>query len=99
MSKKAKNNSNFIEKVKFQAADTLKLPKEILFGECIITILGKKEIYIENYKGILECTSTYIRVSAKDFRLCIEGSELSVSYYDDDEMKIIGNIKILSLME
>lgn len=91
--------NRILNKIKLNATNNLMIPKEIVYGECIITIRGNDEIYIENYKGILECTDAYIRICAKGFRLLIEGTYLSVSYYNDDEMKIIGNIKHLSFME
>lgn len=79
--------------------DTLKLPKELVNGDSVITIRGNEEIFIENYKGILECSETLIWISTQNFRLCMKGKHLSVAYYTNDEMKVTGNIEQISFME
>lgn len=79
--------------------NVIKIPKELVFGESVITIRGNHEIFIENYKGILECTNQFVWVSAKNLRIGIEGEELSVGYYNNDEMKVIGTIHQISFME
>lgn len=79
--------------------DTLKLPKELVNGDSVITMRGSEEVFIENYRGILECSETLIWVSTKNFRLCMEGRNLSVAYYTNDEMKVTGTIEQISFME
>ena len=79
--------------------DTLKLPRELVMGDSVITMRGQNELFIENYRGILECCETSIWVSTKHFRLCIEGVDLSVAYYTNDEMKVTGKIEHVSFME
>lgn len=79
--------------------DTLKLPKELVNGDSIITMRGQNEIFIENYRGILECSDTFIWISTRHFRLSIEGKHLSVAYYTNDEMKVCGTIEHISFME
>lgn len=79
--------------------DTLKLPKELVNGDSVITMCGQSEVFIENYRGILECNETLIWVSTKHFRLCVEGKKLCVAYYTNDEMKITGTIEHISFME
>lgn len=79
--------------------DTLKLPRELVNGDSVITISGQEEIFIENYKGILECTETLLWIATQNFRLCIEGRNLAVAYYNHDEMKVTGTIEHISFME
>lgn len=79
--------------------DTLKLPRELVMGDSVITMRGQNELFVENYRGILECSETSIWVSTKHFRLCIEGIDLSVAYYTNDEMKVTGKIEHISFME
>lgn len=79
--------------------DTLKLPKELINGDSVITMRGQGEVFIENYRGILECSETLIWVSTKHFRLCVEGKNLCVAYYTNDEMKITGTVEHISFME
>ena len=32
----------------------LELPKDLMLGAAIVTITGRKEVLVENYKGIIE---------------------------------------------
>ncbi len=81
------------ENAKNQMIDTLKLPKDLAKGEALIGLTGREEVFIENYKGILECTSEVITVATGRCRVQITGKHLKVSYYTNDEMKIKGFIQ------
>ena len=41
---------------KEQLAESLKLPKDMLLGASILTMTGSHELWVENYKGIIEYT-------------------------------------------
>ena len=34
-------------------AESLKLPKDSVLGASIVTITGKRDVFVENYKGII----------------------------------------------
>lgn len=70
----------------------LKLPSDMLAGAPIITAIGRNEVCIENYKGILEYNNTFIKILTKIGRVTIEGKNLNISYFTNDEMKITGMI-------
>ena len=72
--------------------NSLKLPKDTVMGASILTITGNREIWIENYKGILEYTPCEILLQAKTCQICIEGKKLSIDYYTNEDMKISGCI-------
>lgn len=88
-----------MQAAKEQMTDTLKLPRELVNGDSVITLRGNGEVFIENYRGILECSEKLIWVATKNFRLCIEGRNLTVAYYTNDEMKVTGNIEHISFLE
>ncbi len=73
-------------------SNQLRLPSDMLAGAPIITAIGRNELYIENYKGILEYNSNSIRILTKIGRVNIEGKNLNIEYFTNDEMKIIGMI-------
>ena len=81
---------NFFEETKNHICDTLKLPKDLAKGEALIGLTGREEVYIENYKGILECTSEVVMIATGKCRIRIVGKNLKVNYYTNDEMKIEG---------
>ena len=75
--------------------NSLKLPKDTVFGVPILPITGTREIWMENYKGILEYTTTQILLQAKTCQISIEGKGLSIDYYTNEDMKISGCINAI----
>lgn len=75
--------------------DRLMLPKDILKGALILTGIGQEELWIENYKGILEYTGETIVIQGRNNRVTIEGTKLCIDYYSNEDMKIIGYINTI----
>lgn len=73
--------------------ESLRLPKDTMLGAAIVTITGKQEAFIENYKGILEYTTESIVLQGKNCKICFEGQRLSIDYYTNEDMKISGSIE------
>lgn len=70
--------------------ESLKLPKDSLLGASIVTITGNRELFIENYKGIIEYTAEHILLQGKTCKISIQGKRLSIDYYTNEDMKISG---------
>ena len=79
-----KNETGLFEK--------LQLPKDITHGAFILTAIGNEELYIENYKGILEYTGNCIRIQGKNTYILIEGRNLKIDHYTEEDMLIKGCI-------
>ncbi len=77
---------------KNKLADASGLPKDVVLKAPIVTITGQIEVQIENYRGILEYTNQIIRIQTKSGRIKINGENLNVPYYTNDEMKVTGHI-------
>lgn len=72
--------------------------KDLAKGEALVSITGQEEAFIENYKGILECTDESVVIATGRCRIRFQGKHLHVEYYTNEEMKIEGMIqKILFL--
>lgn len=72
--------------------ESLELPKDLVYGAVLVSITGRQEILIENYRGILEYTKNHISLQTKTCRLVVHGKDLDISYYTNEEMKITGRI-------
>ncbi len=72
--------------------DKLQLPKDITHGSFILTAIGNEELYIENYKGILEYNENCIRIQGKNTYILIEGRHLKIDHYTEEDMLIKGRI-------
>ena len=77
-------------------AESLKLPRELVFQDAVITLTGDTQILIENYRGILEYSHCHILIQTNQCRIRIRGENLKVLYYTSDEMKIYGNFSGIS---
>lgn len=73
-------------------SNNIGLPADILAGAPIITATGRNELLIENYKGIIEYNGNIIKVQTKLCRIVIEGTNLNIIYFTNDEMRINGII-------
>ncbi len=76
-----------------RVVSSLELPKDLMLGAAVLTVTGRREALITNYKGILEYEDSFIRVQAKNCRIAISGAHLAIDYYTNEEMKITGFIE------
>lgn len=81
------------EQIKIAAADGLKLPKDVVLGEVLVTFVGRCAVTVENYRGILLYDDKTVKLQAKHCKLQIHGRRLHIDYYNHDEMKITGQIQ------
>lgn len=72
--------------------ESLKLPKDSLLGASIVTITGNTEVFVENYKGLLEYSSETILLQGKNCKIELTGKRLNIVYYTNEDMKISGSI-------
>ena len=53
--------------------ESLRLPRDVMLGASILTLIGDTELLVENYRGILEYTQECILLQGKHTRIRIEG--------------------------
>ncbi|MGN0438981.1 MAG: YabP/YqfC family sporulation protein [Lachnospiraceae bacterium] len=68
----------------------MEIPKDVLYGDVLLRVVGNKEIIIENYKGILLYTSEEIAIACKVFTIRIYGDNLHIQYFSGYDMKVFG---------
>jgi len=81
---------NNVSKKREEIMNSLQLPKDIMLGVMKVSLTGNKEAWIENYRGLLECTDKCIRLQGKHGQIQIEGIGLCIVYYTNEDMKISG---------
>lgn len=91
-------NNNPENKLKEKIITACNIPKDAALGFPITTIIGNREISIENYRGILEYNTELIKVLTKMGQIKISGIDLEIEYYTNDEMKIIGRFEGIELL-
>ena len=75
------------------------MPKDVILGVPLVTVIGQNETCIENYRGILEYTDKLIRIQTKLGKIHVIGRGLQIEYYTNDEMKIIGHVATIEFHE
>ena len=80
-----------------RAAAALHIPQEVIPGEPVVTVMGSRNVYIENYRRIECFCEDEIRLRAKTCRLIICGKRLRIEYYTKDEMLVGGQIISVSM--
>ncbi len=81
------------DSLKQKMAEATNLPKDVVLGIPILTMTGRMELCIENYRGIIEYTDVLIRVQSKSGQIRVSGKRMQIEYYTNDEMKITGYIQ------
>lgn len=77
--------------------ESLDLPQDLFQGMPIISMTGNRKIYISNHRGILIYEKETIVILAKHMQIRIEGKELSIESYSQDELVIRGYISFVGM--
>ncbi len=78
----------FREKV----ADAIDISKEVILDAVVISVIGDRELMLENYKNIIAYSDTCIRVKAKPYPVKITGKGLEIRNINRDLLFITGRI-------
>lgn len=70
--------------------EKIDLPKEVIFDLPKITVIGDREISIENHKGIHSFDNDYIKIKTKKGVVKVEGSNLEILYIADETIVVSG---------
>ena len=89
---KKENKENVKHKLKENISDALELPKEITLNLPLITITGRQEICIENYKGILEYGDNKMRIKTEVGIVLIEGKNIVFKHITSEILILKGAI-------
>jgi len=84
-----------LNKGKELMVESLKLPKDSMLGASIVTITGNSEVFVENYRGILEYSRETILLQGKTCKIELTGKKLNIVYYTNEDMKISGRISAI----
>ncbi len=77
--------------------EKLQIPPDLSRRDCILTLCGSGELYIENYRCILDYREQEIKLLTRKGVLFVRGSGLVISSYTGEEMYITGKIREISL--
>ena len=78
--------------------EALELPKEIMLNLPLISLAGREEVTIENYKGILEYGEELGRIGTAAGVLRLTGSGVCLKQLSAECMVVTGRIENLSFL-
>lgn len=85
--------ANKLGSMREKLVDTLELPAEITLNVPKITILAKKEITVENHKGVMRFSTTELVVNTSLGALTIKGDNLEIAFVGGTTITLKGNFK------
>lgn len=96
--KKKQSDENKSSTVREKLADAVDISKEVMLDVVLVSIIGDRELTLENYKGILEYTDTCIRIKAKPKTVKITGCDLELKNITQELLYITGKINCFSFV-
>ncbi|HEY8422687.1 MAG TPA: sporulation protein YqfC [Thermoclostridium sp.] len=78
--------------VKEKVARMLEIPEEIVSDRPKITTVGRKEVFIENYRGIIEFTNEIVRINSNYGIITITGKNMKIREITNEDIIITGDI-------
>lgn len=78
--------------IKRNVTDALELPKEVMLNLPLLSLMGREELTIENYKGIMEYNEECIRVNTAVGIIKIRGKGLCLKQLTAECVVVSGGI-------
>ena len=73
-------------------AGLLEIPQDIVLDLPRITMLGNKQMLVENHKGIIEYTASLVRINLNQGVVSIRGAELVLCNLQAEQLLLEGTI-------
>jgi len=74
-------------------AGLLEIPQDIVMDLPRITMLGNKQLLVENHKGIIEYTPSLVRIKLSQGELIVKGSGLTLGNFQAEQILIEGTVR------
>ncbi|GAA0135941.1 sporulation protein YqfC [Paenibacillus sp. YSY-4.3] len=84
--------SRLSRKIRKWAVEALDLPGELVFDLPRLTMIGNKQLLIENHRGVVHFSPEELHLELKQGVLKVEGAELVIKAIMPEEVVIEGRI-------
>jgi sporulation protein YqfC len=85
------------ESLSKKIADIFDLPRDLVANSFRLTVVGRRQLFVENHKGIILYDKELIRLKVQGGEVRISGAELQVRTVYTHEIYIEGVIKNINL--
>ncbi|SDT36531.1 sporulation protein YqfC [Paenibacillaceae bacterium GAS479] len=86
-------------KLRRLTADILDLPQDVAFDLPRMTMIGDRQLYIENHRGVLHFSSELLRLKLSQGILEVSGTDLIIRTIWTEEVFVEGKIESIQLMD
>ncbi|MDO7905458.1 sporulation protein YqfC [Paenibacillus sp. JX-17] len=84
--------SRLSRKLRRWTSEALDLPQDVLFDLPRVTLIGSKQLYIENHRGVVDFRPDQLILALSRGRLVIQGSGLVIRSILSEEVAVEGTI-------
>ncbi|WP_410767987.1 sporulation protein YqfC [Fontibacillus sp. BL9] len=84
--------SRFVRKFRKWTVDALDLPGDLVLDLPRLTLIGNKQLYIENHRGVVHFSPESLHLELSQGKLEVEGSGLVIKEIMPEEVVIEGMI-------
>lgn len=88
-----KKNSRESHPILRKVVEAMQLPRDCTLGSMNMIMTDKHQVFIENYRSIIEYTDTSLKLLGKNCRVHISGDRLRIVSYNADIMLVRGVFK------
>ncbi|ALA43108.1 sporulation protein YqfC [Paenibacillus peoriae] len=84
--------SRMSRKLRKWASETLELPQDILFDLPRLTLIGSRQLYVENHRGVVDFTPNQLVLALEKGRLRVSGHDLVITSILPERVSVEGHI-------
>lgn len=84
--------SRFVRKFRKWTVDALELPNDLVFDLPRLTLIGGKQLYIENHRGVVHFSPESLHLELSQGMIEVEGKDLVIKEIMPEEVVIEGRI-------
>lgn len=89
---RSKNKQKDSWTVKEKVARLLEIPQDVVSDRPKITTVGRKEVFVENYRGIIEFNNEIVRINSNHGVIRITGKNMRIREITSEDIIICGDI-------
>lgn len=86
-------------KIRRLTADLLDLPQDVVFDLPRMTMIGDRQLYIENHRGVLHFSQDRLRLALSKGELEVSGADLVIRGIWTEEVFIEGRIVTIQMFD
>lgn len=92
-------NSAVRKSVRERFTEMLELPKDLVLDRPKLTLIGNRDLMIENYKSVLEYDAGILRINTGSGIIRIAGSDLSIREITSEDIVISGMVRSVEFID